>query len=342
MDKKIFLTEFSNSGGCAAKLDPNVLTNLLSKLNPYKDENLFVGIENFGDCGMYKISDEQVILQTLDFFPPMVDNPYDFGQIAAANSLSDVYACGGTPLTALNILAFPANLMDTSIIDGILVGATDKLNEAQTVLLGGHSINDKSLLLGFSITGISKLSEVITNAKSKIGDSLILTKPLGTGLINTAIKQKIDLDNITVSKALINMKLLNDKASQLMKKYSANASTDVTGFGIVGHSYEMATASNITIKLFQKELPKLYSEVINVKCSGTVRNLNHFSKFVKTSATPLLNEILYDPQTSGGLLISISKKFSNDLLSELHDNGYEYASVVGEVIPKENTSIIIE
>ena len=321
------------------------LTQVLRHLPEVTDKNLLVGIKSADDAGVYKLTEELAIINTLDFFPPIIDDPYTFGQIAAVNALSDVYAMGGVPRLAMNIVAFPAGL-DLSILEEIINGSMNKLSEAGVLLVGGHSIEDKEIKYGLSVTGLVHPKKVITNAGAKPGDMLILTKPIGVGVITTALKRrKIEPDE--VKDAIDSMKALNDKASLIMQEVGVNACTDITGFGLLGHAMEMAEASNMAMTFKVKEIPFFPKAVELVKKSA-----NH-PKTIKSNKEYLANKIriaddikpeyenlLHDPQTSGGLLISVSPEKFQNLLERLSIAGVQ-ASVVGEVTKKRDGAVII-
>ena len=322
------------------------LTQVLRHLPEVTDKNLLVGIKSADDAGVYKLTEELAIINTLDFFPPIIDDPYTFGQIAAVNALSDVYAMGGVPRLAMNIVAFPAGL-DLSILEEIINGSMNKLSEAGVLLVGGHSIEDKEIKYGLSVTGLVHPKKVITNAGAKPGDRLILTKPIGVGVITTALKRrKIEPDE--VKDAIDSMKALNDKASLIMQEVGVNACTDITGFGLLGHAMEMAEASNMAMTFKVKEIPFFPKAVELVKKSA-----NH-PKTIKSNKEYLANKIriaddikpeyenlLHDPQTSGGLLISVSPEKFQNLLERLSSAGVQ-ASVVGEVATKGVPIITVE
>ena len=314
------------------------LTQVLRHLPEVTDKNLLVGIKSADDAGVYKLTEELAIINTLDFFPPIIDDPYTFGQIAAVNALSDVYAMGGVPRLAMNIVAFPAGL-DLSILEEIINGSMNKLSEAGVLLVGGHSIEDKEIKYGLSVTGLVHPKKVITNAGAKPGDMLILTKPIGVGVITTALKRrKIEPDE--VKDVIDSMKALNDKASLIMQEVGVNACTDITGFGLLGHAMEMAEASNMAMTFKVKEIPFFPKAVELVKKSAnhpkTIKsNKEYLAKKIRIAddIKPEYENLLHDPQTSGGLLISVSPEKFQNLLERLSSAGVQ-ASVVGEVATK--------
>ncbi len=301
-------------------MGPKFLAEVLKSLPPNSNSNLLVGFETSDDAGVYRINDRQALVQTVDFFPPIVDDPYYFGQIAAANALSDIYAMGGKPLTALNIVAFPSSSMPGEILARILRGGADKIKEAGVVIVGGHSIKDKELKYGVAATGIIDIDKIVRNVGAQAGDRLYLTKPLGTGIITTALKHDA-ADPADVSAATESMTRLNDKASELMVKYCAHAATDITGYGILGHAYEMASGSRVTFSLTFDKLPLLpnvlqYAEAGHLTggASANREYLEDKTMISKELSGPQV-DLLFDAQTSGGLLIALPKA-SGDLLMQ--------------------------
>ena len=285
---------------------------------------------------MYKLSDEIAIVQSLDFFTPIVDDPYTFGQITAANALSDIYAMGAQPVTALNIVAFPIDDMDKRILKDILRGGIDKINESGAVLAGGHSIKDDELKYGLSVTGIVHPDKLISNKGARPGDVLILSKALGTGIVATALKRKIalseQLDAMTAS-----MIQLNKYAAEVAVKYQVNAMTDVTGYGLVGHLLEMLDSSGMDATIFTEKLPLLPGamEWANKKVipGGLVTNLKYYKPRLDLGpgVSESMEYLTVDPQTSGGLLISTPAASAERLLQELHANGVDQARIIGEI-----------
>ena len=284
---------------------------------------------------MYKISDEVALIQTIDFFTPIVDDPYWFGQIAAANAFSDVYAMGGRPLTAMNVVCFPVKEMPISVLQEILRGGLDKIKEAGAVLVGGHSVEDPELKYGLSVTGIVHPDRVIKNQGARPGDRLILTKPLGTGIINTAIKAGL-AEEETVKKVTRTMATLNRDASEAMQEVGVNACTDVTGFGLLGHACEMIEGTEVGMVIYASKVPYFpeAEEFANMGLvpGGTHRNKEFRGRMVDISRgiSPPVVDILFDAQTSGGLLISVPKERAEELLRNLKQRGVE-AALIGEV-----------
>ena len=303
-----------------------------------KDPNLIVGFDKSDDAGVYRISSGLALVQTVDFFTPVVDDPYLYGQIAAANSLSDVYAMGGKPLTVMNVACFSCSL-DTAILAEILKGGAQKIKEAGAVLVGGHTVTDKEIKYGLSVTGTVDPQKVVTNSGAKPGDVLILTKPIGTGIITTAFKFDI-IGGEDLREAVMNMTTLNKAASEVMQRIGVNACTDVTGFGLLGHSYEMAEGSRVELKIYSSKVP-LMKRVIDLieKDSipgGAYSNMDYFGRRINFDApvSKANRMALFDPQTSGGLLISVPGEKARELLKELHSNSVADAQIIGEVVEK--------
>jgi selenide, water dikinase len=288
------------------------------------------------DAGVYKISDELALIQTLDFFTPIVDDPYAFGQIAAANSLSDVYAMGGVPKTAMNIVCFPSEQMDISVLREILHGGLDKMIEAEVALVGGHSVEDKELKYGLSVTGFIHPKRVLVKRNIKPGSVLILTKPLGTGIINTAIKAGLASRELS-QKVIQVMAQLNRYAGEAMADFPVNACTDITGFGLVGHLAEMVSGSGAGMHIDSKSIP-VFTEALEFASMGLIpagayKNRKFRESMVHISSDiPLgLADILFDPQTSGGLAISVDVSHAEKLLNTLHEKGIGWARIIGEI-----------
>jgi selenide,water dikinase len=296
-------------------------------------------MEHDEDAGVYKLRDDLAIIQTVDFFTPIVDDPYTFGQIAAVNALSDVYAKGGRPLTALNIVCFPVKTMDISILREILTGGLDKMREAGVALVGGHSVEDNELKYGLSVTGVIHPDRVIMNQGAKAGDKVILTKPLGTGIISTALKGG-EASEQAVAKSVSSMATLNKKASELMLTVDVHACTDVTGFGLLGHACEMIEGTDVGMIIHVDAVPyfpeaKEYAEVGMVP-GGTMRNRDFRTKMVDIdkNVSRVMVDILFDPQTSGGLLISVPAADAEPLLKKMRRLGVKSAAIIGEVVAK--------
>ena len=309
-----------------------------------KDPNLLVGRETSDDAGVYRLSDDIALVQTIDFITPVVNDPYDFGRIAAANSLSDVYAMGGRPLTAMNMVCFPVKTMDKAVLREILRGGLDAIHEAGAVLVGGHSVEDPEIKYGLSVTGIVRPDRVITNAGVKPGDALILTKPLGTGVLATAIKAGL-LSEKAQRRAVETMATLNRKAAEIMSNHPVNGCTDVTGFGLLGHALEMAKGSKVAITIFAGEVPLLPEVLDSVHMglvpAGSFSNRNFCSSQVTGAERidPALLDILADAQTSGGLLLSLPEPLAASLLGDLKAGGVTDAAIVGRANHSEKGAI---
>jgi len=300
------------------------------------DPNLLTSVERAEDAGVYKLSDELALIQTVDFFTPIVDDPFTFGQIAAVNALSDVYAMGGRPLTAMNIVCFPKKTMEISILQEVLAGGLDKVHEAGVILVGGHSVEGPELKYGLSVTGIIHPKKVVYNHGAKAGDRLILTKPLGTGIITTAIKGDMAND-IAIKKVVSSMSALNRHASELMQQIGVHACTDVTGFGLLGHAAEMIEGTDVGMVLHTSQIP-FFSEAkelagMGLVPGGTQRNREFRLHMVNIppEVPGYMSDILFDPQTSGGLLIAVEDGKADKLLNLLQEKGVEEAAIIGEV-----------
>lgn len=307
----------------------------MGKLPNFQDENLLVGLETSDDAAVYKITDEIAMIQTLDFFTPIVDDPYLFGQIAAANSLSDVYAMGGEPKIALNIVAFP-NCLDSEILGDILRGGAEKVKEAGAVLVGGHTIQDEEPKYGLSVSGFVHPDRVWKNYGCKPGDALILTKPIGSGIVNTAVKADMASEE-AVQDVVRVMASLNKKAKEVIEQYPISACTDITGFGLLGHCAEMASASNVTLELNLKGIPWIKEADAYAKMglvpAGAYRNREHTCNMVDVgNAEEYEIDLLYDPQTSGGLLVSVAPEYVDAMLCDFERKQMEtQVSVIGNV-----------
>jgi selenide,water dikinase len=311
------------------------------------DPNLIVGLDRADDAGVYKVSDDLALIQTVDFFTPIVDDPYRFGQIAAANALSDVYAMGGVPKTAMNLVAFPAKEMDISVLRRIIEGGLDKMREAGVVLVGGHTVEDPELKYGLSVTGYIHPDRVLTKKNLKVGDLLILTKRLGTGIIATAIKGALASQEIT-DKVTRAMATLNKVAAEVMQDYPIHACTDITGFGFLGHLAEMVSGSGYGVRIKSDSVP-VYPEALEYATMGLVpagayrnRDFRLFMVDFASSVARVLQDVLFDPQTSGGLLICAAPEKAEALLRALKAKGVHDAAMVGEVVAEPKERIIVE
>lgn len=337
--QKIRLTQFAKHGGCAAKIGPDTLGKVLGSLPKFYDENLLVGFETSDDAAVYKLSDDTAVIQTLDFFTPVADDPYTFGQIAAANALSDIYAMGGEPKIALNIVCFPGEL-DPDYLGEILRGGAEKVREAGAVLVGGHSIQDDVPKYGLSVMGLVHPDRIYKNFGCKKGDVLVLTKQLGIGIVNTAVKAQM-VSESAKEEVIAVMTRLNKKAREVLEKFTIHACTDVTGFGLLGHCAEMASASRAKICLHPQEIAcidgaKEYARMGLVP-GGAYRNRAHVTSLLDAGDTDeMYMDLLSDPQTSGGLLAAVPKEEAKALLEEFEKAGMETkVSVVGTVLDSE-------
>ena len=316
----IRLTKLADCAGCGAKVGAGVLAKLLEDIEVLDDPNLLVGFDKSDDASVYKINDEQAIVQTVDFYPPICDDPYIFGQIAAANAMSDIYAMGGQPKLALNIMAVPTS-MNKEHVHAILKGGYEKVYEAGALITGGHSIYDKEPKYGLSVTGFVHPDKIITNSGAKEGDVLILTKPIGIGIITTAAKaEMVSEEGLKFAYRL--MSTLNKSARDIMVKYNVHACTDVTGFGLMGHLLEMAQGSD-KAAVVDTENIDFINEAKSLAQSGILpeglyRNRSYAEGFVEPGNIKLsVQDMLFDPQTSGGLLIAVSPEDADMLFNEL-------------------------
>jgi selenide,water dikinase len=311
------------------------------------DGNVLVGLDRADDAGVYKVSDELALIQTVDFFTPIVDDPYWFGQIAAANALSDVYAMGGIPKTAMNLVAFPVKDMDLSVLRAVIQGGIDKLAEAETVLIGGHSIEDKELKYGLSVTGFVHPARVLTKQNLQPGDGLVLTKPLGTGIVNTAIKAGMASADLTESVTRL-MAALNRIAAETMARFDVHACTDVTGFGFLGHLAEMVSGSGRSVRVFAERIPVIEDALtfaaMGLIPAGAYKNREFRAGMIEVAdgVARERQDMLFDPQTSGGLLICMPKAQAEDLVAALKDAGLGDAANVGEIVagPAEKIRVV--
>lgn len=325
--------------GCAAKLPAGHLRDLLSALDLPESPSLVVGPETLDDAGVYKISDNQYLVQTVDFFPPVARDPYVYGQIAAANSLSDVYAMGGKPLTALAIVCFPARSLGPDVLQEITKGAVERLREAGVVLLGGHSVVDPQPKYGLSVTGVVSPDEMLDNAHARPGDVLILTKPLGTGVTIMAVKAGMASreQETEANRCMIE---LNEQAAIIAGRRKASSCTDVTGFGLLGHAYQMAKASGVSMEIWFDKLPKLDGALefaaMGLLSGATYANRKYLGDTVKFDDDITLAEqdILFDPQTSGGLLISCAEERAGKIAGDAKERLHTTCSVVGRIVER--------
>ena len=328
------LTDYVTSGGCACKIGPHILGRVLKAVTPVTNEHVLADMTGADDAGVYQISDQLALVQTLDFFTPVVNDPTLFGKIAAANALSDVYAMGGIPLTAMNIVGFPVPLVEQGVLTDVLNGAASIVSESGAVIVGGHSIENKEPIFGMSITGQVNPSEIWKNKGARVGDVLVLTKRIGTGIMNNALKA--DLFPTGTAQAVASMSTLNRVAAEVAHNFTIHACTDVTGFSLMGHSVEMASASNVTIHIKIYDIP-LFDDVIDAARMGLVPAASYGNRKAITDVQvdkildSVWTDILFDPQTSGGLLFSVPAAEGPDLVKALHGVGVEGATIVGAV-----------
>jgi selenide,water dikinase len=307
---------------------------------------VLVGLGTADDAGVYQISEDLALIQTVDFFTPIVDDPYDFGRISAANALSDIYAMGGVPKTAMNIVAYPMQKMGKDVLRAVLAGGNEKLREAETALIGGHSVEDDEFKYGLSVTGFVRPQHLYTNKGLDLGDCLILTKPLGTGIINTAIKGGL-ASSETILKVTELMAELNKTASEVMKSFPVTACTDITGFGLLGLLAEMVFGNDVCVTVESRTVPVL-PEALEFAAMGFVpggahHNRSFRQKMVKLAPdiSPIMRDVLFDPQTSGGLLIGCPDKHAPGLKKDLIAKGVKHAAIIGKVFDKEKEIIKI-
>jgi selenide,water dikinase len=312
---------------------------VLGSLPRVSHPDLIVGVETSDDAGVFRLRDDLAIVNTVDFFTPVVDDPYTYGLISATNSLSDVYAMGGEPKTAMNIVCFPQNGIDKEVLAEILLGGMDKATEAGVVVVGGHSVADEEIKYGMAITGVIDPRRVIRNVGAQVGDVVVLTKPLGTGILTTALK-KAHLCEEEYAAAVTSMSTLNDKAARVMLRHTVHACTDITGFSLMGHSCEMAMGSGVTLRLHASALP-LLPGALRLALEGYItggckRNRTYLADKVQASSSVAqdFNEVAFDPQTSGGLLIAVPEREAPALVRDLLAEGVLAAAVIGEAVPR--------
>lgn len=345
MENEVKLTKLAACAGCGAKVGAGSLVKLLEGFKSYTDENLIVGYDKSDDASVYRLDENTALIQTTDFFPPIVDDAYLYGRIAAANALSDVYAMGGRPKLALNIMCV-AEDMDDATIRNILKGGYDAAYEAGAIITGGHTIKGAEPLYGLAVSGFVHPQKVLTNSGAKAGDVLILTKPLGVGIITTAAKAEL-CDGQTMEKIYTQLAQLNAAARDIIVKYPVNSCTDVTGFGLLGHSLEMAQGSGCTLHIKADKVPYLREAEefasMGLVPAGAYRNRDFAQSSVKLCRDiPLYaQDILYDPQTSGGLLFSLPQEYAQQCITELK-NALPAAEIIGCVTERLENWIYIE
>ena len=347
METEVKLTKLASCAGCGAKVGAGTLARLLEGFQTHYDERLIVGYDKSDDASVYKINDETAIVQTTDFFPPIVDDPFMYGQIAATNAISDVYAMGGEPRLALNIMCV-TDAMDKHTVQEVLRGGYSKAYEAGVIITGGHTINGAEPIYGLAVTGFVHPDKVLTNSGAKPGDVLILTKKLGVGILTTAAKAGLAPEGIML-RLIEQMATLNKYARDIMVKYPVHSCTDVTGFSLMGHGYEMAQGSGVTIHILTDQVP-FHPEATEMAEMGLIpagayRNREYAEPgvLVKNPAvTRALQDIFFDPQTSGGLLIALPEKDAEACLKEMHETTVPDAALVGYVTEPGEASIILE
>lgn len=321
-------------GGCSAKIPPDLLDTIVSKIPILKNANLLVGTETHDDAAVWKINDDLALIQTTDFFPPLCSDPYDFGQIAAANALSDVFAMGGEAIMAMNLVMFPSKL-DMKILEAILLGGAEKVKEAGAVLCGGHTIDDVTPKFGLAVAGFVHPDKMTTNAGVRPGDVLILSKGIGTGVL-MAGKKIGEAKEVDYQNCLNSMKQLNKEGARLMQKYGVRGATDITGFGLLGHALKMAKGSHVQMTITASEVPLLSGayQLAELGClpGASFRNLKYVEKETSFSSQLDYNlkMLLLDAQSSGGLFMAVSEKSAEALVQELRANGYPLSSVIAK------------
>jgi selenide,water dikinase len=309
------------------------------------DPNLLVGFDKADDAGVYRLSDELALVQTLDFFTPIVDDPFDYGRIAALNSINDVWAMGGRPITAMAITCFPKKGLDFAILGEIMRGGLSVLTENKVALVGGHSVDNEQIMFGYSVTGVIDPNKVATNAGARPGDSIILTKPIGTGVISTGIKLA-KVSATVVDESIATMLTPGSFAAEAMREFDVKGATDVTGFALLGHAWEMAKASNVTIEIESAAVP-LLAGALDLAAAGVITGADRTNREyaaddveIASQIDPNLLRLFFDPQTAGGMLLAISEDKAVGLLAKLREN-YPRAEIVGRVIARSAKSIVV-
>ena len=310
-----------------------------------KNENLIVGFDTADDAGVYRLRDDLALVQTLDFFTPIVDEPYDYGSIAALNSINDVWAMAGTPLTAMAITCFPKKGVDPAILTEIMRGGLETLNKYGVTLIGGHSVDNEQIMFGYSVTGVIDPGKVATNSGARPGDVIILTKPIGTGIISTGIKWGKTSPEVA-ARSVETMLTPGKHAAEAMREFGVKGATDVTGFALLGHAWEMACASKVTIEIDASSVPILEGAIElaaqKMLTSGDKTNREYIGEDVEIaeSVNKEMRHLLFDPQTAGGMLIAIPQEHGDQLLNRLREN-YPQAAMIGHVADRSSTSIVV-
>lgn len=334
-------------GGCSAKLPATKLSEALATLPKLSHPDLLVDIETHDDAGVFRIGPDRALILTVDFFPPVCSDPYQFGKIAAANALSDVYAMGGRVLTALNIVAFPSSRIPLEVLREILRGGQEKVQEAGGVIAGGHTIDDYPPKYGLAVTGEVHPDKITTNSNAQPGQKLILTKALGTGTI-VAGKRIGEIGETEYQKALTTMEMLNARGAEIMSRHRVRCATDITGFGLLGHALKMADGSNVTISIDTTALPLLPGayDLADLGCipGGCFRNQEFVEPRASFASTIDYNKkmLALDPQTSGGLLMCVEDSIAEKVLDELRETGYHDASLIGKVEPRRDVTLEVQ
>ena len=345
METEVKLTKLANCAGCGAKMGAGTLAKMLEGFKSHSDPRLIVGYDKSDDASVYVLDEHTALIQTTDFFPPIVDDPYLYGKIAATNALSDIYAMGGEPKLALNILCAAEGMAD-DVIRQILRGGYDAAYDAGAIITGGHTIKGAEPIYGLAVSGFVHPQKVLTNSGAKPGDALILTKPLGVGIITTGAKADM-VEKEVMDRIYTQMATLNKDARDVMVKYNVHSCTDVTGFALLGHSFEMAQGSNCTIHIQVDNVP-YHTEALELASMGLIpagayrnREYAEAGVAVRRNVSLALQDILYDPQTSGGLLFSLPGEEAQDCLAQLKQT-IPHAAIIGYVTEKEDSYIILE
>lgn len=310
------------------------------------NENLLVGFDTADDAGVFRLRDDLAIVQTLDFFTPIVDDPFDYGRIAALNSINDVWAMGGTPLTAMAITCFPKTGVDFAILAEIMRGGLSVLMENNVILIGGHSVDNAQIMFGYSVTGVIDPNKIATNAGAKVGDAIILTKPLGTGIISTGIKFSKTSEAVAAA-SIATMLSAGNKAAEVMRQFDVKGATDVTGFALSGHAWELAKASKLTLEIDSAKLPILQGALElaaqGMLTSGDKTNRQYVGEDIEIAeaVSKELRHVLFDPQTAGGLLIAIAADRAAEMLERLREN-YKDAAIIGQAVERREHSIVVK
>ena len=339
-EKKDFdLLSTVRQAGCSVKIAPNLLLNTLQQLPCHHNEKLLVGVETYDDSGVYQLTDDIALIETTDFFPPICSNPYDFGQIAAANALSDVFAMGGAVLTAMNIVMFPSQDVPLHVLQDILKGGFDKVAEAGGVIVGGHTINDFPPKYGLAVTGVVHPKRIMTNANAQPGEVLVLTKPVGIGIMLDGHRKGLISDE-QHSKTLELMKLLNKKASEVMQEFAVRCATDITGFGLLGHALHIARASKVTLTIDIASVPIIPGVCALVESGCISETMNTNLLFIGNNClfdpnrASAVKMAALDPQTSGGLLFTAAPLIADTIVQTLRAHGYPDTAIIGNVVPQ--------